>query len=69
VAKVNIKTKASGENTRLVTTIFDAEGKIKSEESTVSFGKEFDQNKSRKAKIGGPETPYLYKAVYVVCWQ
>ena len=45
VAKVKIKTKVSGENTRLVTTIFDAEGhKLNSEESTTQFGKEFDQN-------------------------
>jgi beta-galactosidase len=36
--------KTSGENSRLVTTIFDAEGhKLNSEESTVQFGKEFDQ--------------------------
>jgi beta-galactosidase len=41
VAKVNIKTKLL-ENSRLVTTIFDAEGhKLNSEESTVQFGKEF----------------------------
>jgi beta-galactosidase len=65
VAKVNIKTKASVENTRLVSTIFDAEGhKLSSEESTVSFGKEFDQNtKVEKPKLWSPETPYLYKAV------
>jgi beta-galactosidase len=65
VAKVNIKTKASGENSRLVTTIFDAEGKkLNSEESTLQFGKEFDQNiKVEKPKLWSPETPYLYKAV------
>jgi beta-galactosidase len=45
VAKVNVKTKVSGENTRLVTTIFDAEGhKLNSVESNTQFGKEFDQN-------------------------
>jgi beta-galactosidase len=65
VAKVNIKTKTSGENSRLVTTIFDAEGnKLSSEESTIRFGNEFDQNiKVEKPKLWSPETPYLYKAV------
>jgi beta-galactosidase len=57
---VNIKTKL-GENSRLVTTIFDAEGyKLNSEESTVQFGKEFDQNiKVEKPKLWSPETSYL----------
>jgi beta-galactosidase len=59
-----ISRQTSGENSRLVTTIFDAEGhKLNSEESTVQFGKEFDQNiKVEKPKLS-PETPYLYKAV------
>lgn len=65
VSKVNIKTKASGENVRLVTVIYDADGqKISSEESTTQFGNEFDQNiKVQNPKLWSPETPYLYKAV------
>lgn len=64
-AKVNVKTKVSDENSRLVTTIFDAEGKeVNSQESSLSFGNEFDQNiKVEKPKLWSPETPYLYKAV------
>ncbi|OYX27011.1 MAG: beta-galactosidase [Flavobacteriales bacterium 32-35-8] len=65
VSKVNIKTKTSGENVRLVTAIYDADGqKISSEEATTQFGNEFDQNiKVQNPKLWSPETPYLYKAV------
>lgn len=64
-AKVNIKTKTSGDNVRLRTTIYDADGKkITSEASTTQFGNEFDQNiKVQNPKLWSPETPYLYKAV------
>lgn len=64
-AKVNIKTKASGKNSRLVTTIFDASGnKINAEETVLQFGNEFDQNiKVAQPNLWSPETPYLYKAV------
>ncbi|REH01194.1 DUF4982 domain-containing protein [Flavobacterium aquicola] len=64
-AKVNIKTKASGENGYLVTTIFDANGqKVSSDKVTTKFGNEFDQNiKVQNPKLWSPETPYLYKAV------
>jgi beta-galactosidase len=64
-AKVNIKTKASGENGYLVTTIFDADGKkINSDKAFTKFGEEFDQNiKVENPKLWSPETPYLYKAV------
>lgn len=64
-AKVNIKTKATGENAYLVTTIFDANGqKINSDKVTTKFGTEFDQNiKVENPKLWSPETPYLYKAV------
>ncbi|PKQ45062.1 DUF4982 domain-containing protein [Confluentibacter flavum] len=65
VSKVNIKSKTSGENVRLVTAIYDADGqKISSEEATTQFGNEFDQNiKVQNPKLWSPETPYLYKAV------
>ncbi|KDN53937.1 beta-galactosidase GalB [Flavobacterium seoulense] len=65
VAKVNVKTKATGENGYLVTTIFDANGqKLSSDKATTKFGNEFDQNiKVKNPKLWSPETPYLYKAV------
>ncbi|WP_034042164.1 DUF4982 domain-containing protein [Wocania ichthyoenteri] len=65
LAKVNIKTKITGENTSLITTIFDAEGnKINSNTSTTKFVNEFDQNiKVDNPKLWSPESPYLYKAV------
>lgn len=64
-AQVNIKTKASGDNIELVTTIFDAEGaKINSNKSSEQFGKEFEQNlKVKNPKLWSPETPYLYTAI------
>jgi beta-galactosidase len=64
-AKVNVKTKATGENGYLVTTVFDANGqKISSDKATTKFGNEFDQNiKIENPKLWSPESPYLYKAV------
>ena len=64
-AKVNIKTTVSGKNLRLVTDIFDAEGKkLASGTTQTLFGKQFDQNISVPTpKLWSPETPYLYKAV------
>jgi beta-galactosidase len=64
-AKVSIKTKVSVQNSRLVTTIFDAEGnQLNSEESVTLYGNEFDQNiKVSNPRLWSPETPYLYKVV------
>jgi len=64
-AKVRIKTKVSVQNSRLVTTIFDAEGnQLKSEESVTLYENEFDQNiKVSNPRLWSPETPYLYKVV------
>ncbi|REE83284.1 beta-galactosidase [Lutibacter oceani] len=65
LAKVNIKTKTSGENIQLITTIFNAEGtKVNSEKSTIKFNNEFDQNiKVKNPIVWSPENPYLYTAV------
>ncbi|MBA4275735.1 DUF4982 domain-containing protein [Flavobacterium sp.] len=65
LAKVNIKTKVTGENLRIVTKIKDASGKeVAVNESEVLFGNEFDQNIAVKnPQLWSPETPYLYTAV------
>ena len=64
-AQVNIKTKVSGENLTLVTTVFDADGKeVSSNKTQTIFGNEFEQNlKVNNPKLWSPETPYLYTAV------
>lgn len=65
LAKVNIKTKATGNNLRLVTNIFDTDGnKVATETTQAIFGKEFEQNLGvSNPKLWSPESPYLYKAV------
>nr|WP_305121110.1 glycoside hydrolase family 2 TIM barrel-domain containing protein [Pedobacter xinjiangensis] len=65
MAKVNIKTKVSGNDLRLKTYIFDAAGDtVASAETNTLFGKEFDQDIAvDNPKLWSPETPYLYKAV------
>lgn len=65
VAKVNIKTKVSGENLRVVTRIKDATGsEIASGETTVQFGDEFEQNIAvENPNLWSPESPTLYTAV------
>ncbi len=63
-AKVNIKTKVSGNATRLVTTILDTEGKtLAIGETNTEFGNTFEQNiKVLQPHLWSPETPYLYTA-------
>ncbi|MFV5695248.1 DUF4982 domain-containing protein [Flavobacterium sp. LB3P122] len=64
LAKVNIKTKVSGENLRIITKIKDANGnEIATNETTTLFGNEFEQNIAVKnPQLWSPETPYLYTA-------
>jgi len=64
-AQVNIKTKVSGENLTLVTTVFDAGGKeVSSNKTQTVFGNEFEQNlKVKSPNLWSSETPYLYTAV------
>ena len=65
LAKVNIKTKVTGENLRLVTKIIDADGKeVAANESNTLFANEFEQNIAvKKPHLWCPETPYLYTAI------
>ena len=65
IAKVNVKTKVSGSNLRIVTTIKDANGKtISSQKTNELFGNEFEQNIAvENPQLWSPETPYLYTAV------
>jgi len=65
LAKVNIKTKVSGENLKLVTDIFDTDGnKVSAIETTTLFNNEFDQSIGiENPKLWSPETPYLYTFV------
>ncbi|OMP31897.1 DUF4982 domain-containing protein [Mangrovimonas sp. DI 80] len=65
MAKVNIKTKVSGAQLRLVTDILDANGNtVASNTSETLYGNEFDQNIALEhPNLWSPETPYLYTAV------
>ncbi|WP_207492497.1 DUF4982 domain-containing protein [Aridibaculum aurantiacum] len=65
VAKVNIKTKVTGKDVRLVTDILDADGKkVASDTARTLFANEFEQNIAvATPHLWSPETPYLYKAV------
>ena len=65
LAKVNVKTKISGQNTKLVTTILDGNGnEVASHITQTLFGNEYDQNlKINNPILWSPETPYLYKLV------
>jgi beta-galactosidase len=65
IAKVNIKTKVSGKDLRIVTTILDADGKqVNSNETAELFENEFEQNIAvNNPNLWSPESPYLYTAV------
>ena len=64
-AKVNIKTKVSGTDLKLVTDIFDTDGhKINSKETSTVINSTFEVNiKVNQPQLWSPETPYLYTAV------
>lgn len=65
LAKVNIKTKVTGENLQIKTIIKDTSGKIvATNESAEIFGKEFEQNIAVKnPHLWSPETPYIYTVI------
>ncbi|MCF1420398.1 DUF4982 domain-containing protein [Mangrovimonas futianensis] len=65
LGKVNIKTKVSGENLRIVTDIIGPNGiTMDSNVSETIFNDEFDQNfLVKNPKLWSPETPHLYTAV------
>jgi len=64
MAKVNIRSQVQGDNLTLKTIIYDAGGKVLSENTTSNrFTDEFDQNIGVKnPRLWSPETPYLYTA-------
>ncbi len=64
LAKINIKTKVSGENLQIKTIIKDASGnEVASNETNTLFGNEFEQNIAVKnPNLWSPESPYLYIA-------
>ncbi|RNI28825.1 DUF4982 domain-containing protein [Rufibacter latericius] len=65
LAKVNIKTKVSGKNVRMVTQVLDAKGNTVATDTTGKlFGNQFEQNLAvPNPQLWSPETPYLYTAV------
>lgn len=65
LAKVNVKTKVSGEHLKLVTQITDADGKVVATDTAkTKYDNEFEQNIAvANPKLWSPETPYLYTSV------
>lgn len=65
LAKVNIKTKVTGDGLRLVTQILNADGGVvASNEEQTLFANQFEQNIAVKSpRLWSPEDPYLYTAV------
>lgn len=63
-AKVHIKTKVTGSDILVKTTIYDAkEIEVSSEQTTLKYGNEFGQNlEVLNPILWSPETPYLYIA-------
>ncbi|MBF2709703.1 DUF4982 domain-containing protein [Flavobacterium soyangense] len=65
LAKVNIKTKVTGENLCIITKINDATGnEVAVDKTDAIFGNEFEQNIAvNNPHLWSPESPYLYTAV------
>jgi beta-galactosidase len=65
LAKVNVKTKVSGEGLTIVTKILDAQGGLVATNNNSSiYGNEFDQNIAvNNPNLWSPETPYLYTSI------
>lgn len=63
-ANVQVKTETTGQNTNLVTAIFNAEGEqVAIEKTSTQFGNQFIQNiKVINPSRWSPENPYLYTA-------
>jgi beta-galactosidase len=65
IAKVNVKTKVTGQNLTIVTNIFDMDKKMVATDTLKTiFGNQFEQNIAVKnPNLWSPDTPYLYTAV------